>query len=99
MSPMLKYIKNEQHYDLLVEAIRQVRRTLWIGTADLKDLYIKEGKEAVPLLKLLERKVKEGIEIRLIHAKEPGKNFRDDFDKYPLLWSRMERVLRYVFRV
>ena len=90
---MLKYIKNEQHYDLLVEAIRQVRRTLWIGTADLKDLYIKEGKEAVPLLKLLERKVKEGIEIRLIHAKEPGKNFRDDFDKYPLLWSRMERVL------
>ena len=93
MSPMLKYIKNEQHYDLLVEAIRQVRRTLWIGTADLKDLYIKEGKEAVPLLKLLERKVKEGIEIRLIHAKEPGKNFRDDFDKYPLLWSRMERVL------
>lgn len=93
MSPMLKYIKNEQHYDLLVEAIRQVRRTLWIGTADLKDLYIKEGKEAVPLLKLLERKVKEGIEIRLIHAKEPGKNYRDDFDKYPLLWSRMERVL------
>lgn len=70
-----------------------MRRTLWIGTADLKDLYIKEGKEAVPLLKLLERKVKEGIEIRLIHAKEPGKNFRDDFDKYPLLWSRMERVL------
>ena len=64
MSPMLKYIKNEQHYDLLVEAIRHVRRTLWIGTADLKDLYIKEGKEAVPLLKLLERKVKEGIEIR-----------------------------------
>ena len=71
MSPMLKYIKNEQHYDLLVEAIRQVRRTLWIGTADLKDLYIKEGKEAVPLLKLLERKVKEGIVIRLILAKEP----------------------------
>ena len=85
MSPMLKYIKNEQHYDLLVEAIRQVRRTLWIGTADLKDLYIKEGKEAVPLLKLLERKVKEGIEIRLLHANELGKNFRDDFDKYPLL--------------
>ena len=45
------------------------------------------------MLKLLELKVKEGIEIRLIHAKEPGKNFRDDFDKYPLLWSRMERVL------
>ena len=37
--------------------------------------------------------MKEGVEVRLIHAKEPGQNFRDDFDKYPLLWSRMERVL------
>lgn len=29
----------------------------------------------------------------MIHAKEPGRNFADDFDKYPLLWSRMERRL------
>jgi len=70
---MLKYIRNEQHYNLLVEVICQVRRTLWIGTADLKDLYIKEGKESVPLLKFLEQKLKEGVEIHLIHAKEPGK--------------------------
>ena len=90
---MLQYIKNEQHYSSLIEAIRQAKRTVWIGTADIKDLYIKEGKDAVPLLKLLEQKVKEGVEVRLIHAKEPGQNFRDDFDKYPLLWSRMERVL------
>lgn len=90
---MLQYIKNEQHYTFFIEAIRQARRTIWIGTADIKDLYIKEGKDAVPLLKLLEQKVKEGVEVRLIHAKEPGQNFRDDFDKYPLLWSRMERVL------
>lgn len=53
---MLKYIKNEQHYTLLVEAIRQVKRMLWIGTADLKDLYIKEGKGTVPLLRLWSRK-------------------------------------------
>ena len=82
---MLQYIKNEQHYTFFIEAIRQARRTIWIGTADIKDLYIKEGKNAVPLLKLLEQKVKEGVEVRLIHAKEPGQNFRDDFDKYPLL--------------
>ncbi|WP_304967234.1 phospholipase D-like domain-containing protein, partial [Bacteroides acidifaciens] len=28
-----------------------------------------------------------------IHAKEPGTNFRADFDKYPLLWTGVERVL------
>ena len=54
---MLQYIKNEQHYTFFIEAIRQARRTIWIGTADIKDLYIKEGKNAVPLLKLLEQKV------------------------------------------
>ena len=54
---MLQYIKNEQHYTFFIEAIRQARRTIWIGTADIKDLYIKEGKNAVPLLKLLEQNI------------------------------------------
>ena len=61
---MLQYIKNEQHYSFLIEAIRQAKRTVWIGTADIKDLYIKEGKDAVPLLKLLEQKVREGFELK-----------------------------------
>ncbi len=29
----------------------------------------------------------------LIHAKEPGPNFREDFDCYPVLFSGLERVL------
>ncbi|MBQ3670868.1 MAG: phosphatidylserine synthase [Treponema sp.] len=37
--------------------------------------------------------VERGIEIRLIHAKEPGLAFRTDFDKYPALIDGMERVL------
>jgi phosphatidylserine/phosphatidylglycerophosphate/cardiolipin synthase-like enzyme len=28
-----------------------------------------------------------------LHAKEPGPNFRNSFDKYPLLWKNMERQL------
>ena len=33
------------------------------------------------------------MEVRLIHAKEPGPNFRKDFDEYPILAKRLERVL------
>ena len=33
------------------------------------------------------------MEVRLIHAKEPGPNFLEDFDKYPVLYGRLERVL------
>ena len=29
----------------------------------------------------------------MIHAKEPGPAFREDFDKYPVLYDRLERVL------
>ena len=29
----------------------------------------------------------------LFRSKEPGQNFREDFDKYPSLYDRMERAL------
>lgn len=90
---MLRYIKDAEHYTLLTEQLDRVKETLWIGTADLKDLYVKKSGQVVPLLALLEDKIKKGVSIRLVHAKEPGKNFRNDFDRFPLLWSRMERVL------
>lgn len=47
----------------------------------------------MPLLGVLDSLVHRGVEVRLIHAKEPGRNFADDFDKYPLLWSCLERRL------
>ena len=31
--------------------------------------------------------------MRLLHTKGPGRNFADDFDKYPQQWSRLERRL------
>jgi phosphatidylserine/phosphatidylglycerophosphate/cardiolipin synthase-like enzyme len=71
-----------------------VKRLLWIATADLKDLYVeKKDKSVVPLLQILNDLVKKGVEVRLIHAKEPGTAFREDFDKYPALWGGMERRL------
>ena len=33
------------------------------------------------------------MEIRLIHAKEPGQAFREDFDRYPELATGLERIL------
>lgn len=33
------------------------------------------------------------MEVRLIHAKEPGPAFREDFDRYPVLRTQLERLL------
>ena len=73
----------------------EARRLLWIVTADMKDLYMEDGKEFVPFLKVLADKLREGVEIRLVHAKEPGPRFREDFDRFPELVEAegFERIL------
>lgn len=42
---------------------------------------------------LVAQLIRKGVDVRLIHAKEPGPAFREDFDKYPVLYDRLERVL------
>lgn len=91
--PEYQYITNEDHYEKVIEKIKDCKKTLWIGTADIKDLYVKDGRGTKPLLEVLSDLAKRGIAIRLIHAKEPGPAFRKDFDKYPALIEGLERVL------
>ena len=45
---------------------------LWIATADIKDMYVSTGgRDMVPFLEVLDGMLKRGVELRLIHAKEP----------------------------
>ena len=100
---MIKFLANRDIYESVICGIvPQVRERLWIATADIKDMYVppslatearRGGREMVPFLEVLDGLVKRGIEVRLIHAKDPGPNWRDDFDRYPKLWTAMERVL------
>lgn len=90
---MLTFISNTAHYTEVLSRVKSVKHMLWIGTADIKDLYVEEGKEKKPFLALISQLIQRGVDVRLIHAKEPGPNFREDFDKYPVLYDRLERVL------
>ena len=90
---MIKLITDTAHYSEVLTRVPKVKRSLWIGTADIKDLYVKVGTETKPFLAVLAQLIKKGVEVRLIHAKEPGPAFREDFDKYPALFDGLERVL------
>ena len=82
-------------YDFIQERVPEAKRLLWIATADIKDMHVRQGRRFVPFLKLLSDCVGRGVEVRLMHAKEPGPRFRADFDRFPRL-SRspnFERVL------
>ena len=90
---MTQYIADNEHFSEIIARVANVRHSLVIGTADIKDLYVKTDSENKPFLAVLDSLVKRGVEVRLLHAKEPGPNFRDDFDKYPLLIKRLKRKL------
>lgn len=86
---MIHYIADEAHYKEVIARVPNVKRSLWVGTADIKDLYVGDR----PFLGLLADLISKGREVRLIHAKEPGPNFREDFDCYPVLFTGLERAL------
>jgi len=48
-----------------------------------------------PLLEVLNNLVENGVAVRLIHAKEPGPRFREDFDRFDTLINSdlFERIL------
>ena len=90
---MIRYIANEEHYAEVLLRAAQAGAFLWIGTADLKDLYVEGQGGAQPFLAVIERLLRRGVSVRLMHAKEPGPNFRADFDRLPRLYGGLERVL------
>lgn len=114
---MIQFISNSDHYNKVLARVASVKQSLWIGTADIKDLHVKVGKEnnlsgkreqrelvlsaerkkgrgnPTPFLAVIALLIRRGVEVRLIHAKEPGPNFREDFDRYPVLYDRLERAL------
>ena len=106
---MIQFISNSDHYNEVLGRVQSVKYSLWIGTADIKDLYVEVGKDKnlsgkreqrelvlsaerkkgrgnlTPFLAVIALLIRRGVEVRLIHAKEPGPNFREDFDRYPVL--------------
>ena len=93
---MTELILNRAHYTrLIAEEIPKATEFLWLATADLKDLHVSSGKRFIPFLAILAELVARGVYVRLMHAKEPGPRFREDFDKYPELQypELFERVL------
>ena len=97
----IKYISNEQHYNEVLSLASKCKESLCIETADIKDLHVKVGDTQEPFLMIVAESLKRGVDVMLIHAKEPGPNFREDFDRFPILYydgaERSSVLLAYSF--
>ncbi len=78
---MTHFLFNRDIYTSVVcSLVPQAKERLWIATADIKDMYVDTGRrDMVPFLEVLDTLVKRDVEVRLIHAKDPGPNWRSDF--------------------
>ena len=93
---MHQLLLNRAIYEELVQKrIPAANKYLWIVTADIKDMHVERYGGYAPFLELLADLVSKGVAVRLIHAKEPGPRFREDFDRYDeLVCSDLfERIL------
>ncbi len=94
---MTQFVSDRDIYERVIrDAVPRAARRVWIATADIKDLYVEPAAgaaEMVPFVQVLAQLLGRGVEVRLVHAKEPGPNFRADFDRFPILRSGLERVL------
>lgn len=88
-------LNRDIYLELVQRRIPAARDHVWIVTADIKDMYTEVNGTFVPFLELLNDLVLRGVGVRLVHAKEPGPRFREEFDRYPgLIDSELfERVL------
>ena len=55
----IKYIADESHYKEVLTLVCQAKRTVWLGTADIKDLYVDDK----PFLALLASLLRKGVEV------------------------------------
>ena len=88
-------LNREIYTEVVKRHIPEARRHVWIITADIKDMYVEHQGEFVAFLEVLAGLVDRGVGVRLIHAKEPGPRFREDFDRFDSLINNelFERIL------
>ncbi|MEM8608071.1 MAG: phospholipase D family protein [Myxococcota bacterium] len=94
----MRLLADREHYDHVMAAVLEAEHSVWIATANLKDVMV-EDPRAVPgrrrgrrgnyrsVLDAFAELVSRGVEIRLLHAGFPSRAFRRSFDSHPELIS------------
>jgi phosphatidylserine/phosphatidylglycerophosphate/cardiolipin synthase-like enzyme len=94
----LELVSGRGHYERVIGALRDAHTSLWIATANVKELMIEDAR-AVPgrrrsmrraasyvsVLAILDELAARGVELRLLHAELPSRPFRTELARHPRL--------------
>jgi phosphatidylserine/phosphatidylglycerophosphate/cardiolipin synthase-like enzyme len=94
----LKVLSDREHYDDVMEAVLRARHSVWVATANLKDLMVEDprlvpgrrrgrGSHYRSVLEVFAELAEAKVELRILHASMPSRAFRRSFDAQPSLVS------------
>lgn len=77
------------HYEQIVAAVREARTSVWIATANLKELLVEDTRATArargryhSVLEVFATLARRGVELRILHAALPSGPFRSSFDRH-----------------
>src|SRR5438105_5065247 len=78
----------ELHEEVIRNGALRARRSVWIATANLKEMYVERPglrRGYGSILGAFDELAEQGVELRLLHAGIPSRRFRAAFDRRPRL--------------
>lgn len=76
---------SDLHRVVVQEQLLEARSLVWIATADLKDMHVRDGQRFSPILKVFDAMSARGVSFRIVHSALPSRSFCATLEDYPRL--------------
>src|SRR6185369_11118677 len=94
----MSFISGKGHYDTVIRRVREARTSVWIATANLKELMVEDDRWSArrrrpgapgyrSIVEIFAELALAGVELRLLHASPPSGPLRAELARHPGLVS------------
>ena len=101
-SVALKFVAGRGHYETVIAAVKNARTSVWIATANLKELMIEDTRWSLrrrrrgstsyrSVIEVFDELTTAGVDIRLLHAAPPSRPFREELARHRALGGSSRR--------
>jgi phosphatidylserine/phosphatidylglycerophosphate/cardiolipin synthase-like enzyme len=80
----------ELYREVILRRLAQARESVWISTANVKEMYVEQAGGYRSILELFGELGARGVALRILHAELPSRPFRAAFERQRALWQRLE---------
>jgi phosphatidylserine/phosphatidylglycerophosphate/cardiolipin synthase-like enzyme len=89
----ISFVSGKGHYDTVIAAVRAAKRSVWIATANLKELMVEDhrwtskrrGTSYRSIIEIFAELAEKKVDLRILHASAPSGPFRAELRRHPVL--------------